>query len=242
MNIQEKDQMKIIYDLGANNGDDIPYYLLKADRVVAVEANPVLADEIKTKFTKEIETGRLIVETCIVTADESAPSLPFYVCITHHVQSTFVRPGNVDSGAWNTIQVPARNVVEIIEQYGEPFYIKIDVEHYDQYILRALFNANIRPLYISCESHIIDIFCILAGHGDYNRFKLVYGGNVPADYSNKQVTALDGTVHTISWPPHSAGPFGEEVNDSWRNTGDFFNHLRGVSLGWIDIHATRHHD
>jgi hypothetical protein len=32
--------MKIIYDLGANNGDDIPYYLLKADTVVAVEANP----------------------------------------------------------------------------------------------------------------------------------------------------------------------------------------------------------
>jgi hypothetical protein len=35
---------KVIHDIGANNGDDIPYYLKKADIVVAVEADPVLCD------------------------------------------------------------------------------------------------------------------------------------------------------------------------------------------------------
>lgn len=234
--------MKVIYDFGANNGDDIPYYLLKADLVVAVEANPVLADEIKNKFLEEIANGRLVVESCVITANESATALPFYVA-QNHVQSTFVRPANItDTNAWTEIQVPGRNVVEIIRQYGEPYYIKIDIEYYDQYILKSLFDADIRPPYISCEAHIIDVFCILVGYGDYNRFKLVYGGKVPSEYANKQVTALDGTVHNISWPHHAAGPFGEEVNGNWRNTGDFFNYLKGVSLGWIDIHATRHHD
>ena len=33
---------KVIYDIGSNNGDDIPYYLMKCDKVVAVEANPLL--------------------------------------------------------------------------------------------------------------------------------------------------------------------------------------------------------
>jgi FkbM family methyltransferase len=234
--------MRVIYDFGANNGDDIPYYLLKADLVVAIEANPVLANEIRNRFSKEITCGRLVVESCVLTADESALSLPFYVA-QNHVQSTFVRPSNVNNTSdWTEIQVPARNVVEIIRQHGEPYYIKIDIEHYDQYILKALFNNNIRPPYISCEAHIIDIFCILAGHGDYNRFKLVHGSSVAGDYANQQVTALDGSTHSISWPHHSAGPFGEEVHDDWRNTGDFFNYLKGVSLGWIDIHATRHDD
>ena len=233
--------MKVIYDFGANNGDDIPYYLLKADLVVAIEANPVLAEKIRNKFSEEITNGRLVVEACVVTAEKSAPALPFYIA-QNHVQSTFVRPGNADTDAWTEIQVPARNVVEIIQQHGEPYFIKIDIEHYDQHILKALFTADIRPPYISCEAHIVDIFCILAGHGDYNRFKIVLGGSVAQDYSNKQITALDGTTHVMSWAHHSAGPFGEDVNGPWVSTHNFFNQIKdkNITFGWIDIHATTH--
>lgn len=234
--------MKVIYDFGANNGDDIPYYLIKADRVVAVEANPVLAEEIKNKFKDEINGGRLFVETCAVTANASAPSVPFYVCIPEHVQSTFVKPPE-DSNRWNIIEVPARNVVEIIQQYGDPYYIKIDIEHYDQCILKALFDADIRPPYISCEAHIVDIFCILVGYGNYNRFKVVLGGNVPGDYANKEVQALDGSMYLLQCPLHSAGPFGDDVHGEWKSTGDFFKDLTTtISFGWIDIHATTQHN
>ena len=45
---------KIIYDLGAGDGSNIPYYLLKADTVVAVEANPRLCQIIKNKMTPTI--------------------------------------------------------------------------------------------------------------------------------------------------------------------------------------------
>jgi FkbM family methyltransferase len=237
--------IKIIYDLGANNGDDIPYYLIKADRVVAVEANPVLADEIKTQFNDEIEQGRLIVETCAVTVDAGAESVPFYVSIPNHVQSTFVRPRNADDvDCWNIIQVPSCNVVELIQRHGDPYYVKIDIEHYDQHILKALFDADIRPPYISSEAHIVDIFCILAGHGNYNRFKIVLGRHVPRDYGNKEVVALDGSSYMLNCPHHSAGPFGEDVNGPWLSTQDFFNEIKdkNITFGWIDIHATTHQD
>jgi len=56
--------VKIIYDVGSNNGSDIPYYLHKADLVVAIEANPVLTYGIKTRFQAEIASGRLVVEGC----------------------------------------------------------------------------------------------------------------------------------------------------------------------------------
>ena len=58
---------KIIYDLGSNNGDNIPYYLLKSDLVVAVEANLKLCEIIKKNFKKVIDNGKLVVENCIVT-------------------------------------------------------------------------------------------------------------------------------------------------------------------------------
>ena len=53
---------KIIYDIGSNNGDDIPYYLLKSDLVVAIEANPQLCNLINQRFKSEIDEGKLVVE------------------------------------------------------------------------------------------------------------------------------------------------------------------------------------
>ena len=71
--------MKIIYDVGSNNGDDIPYYFHKSDRVVAIEANPILTEGIRQRFSSEIATGKLVVENCAVTVDDTQGAVPFYV-------------------------------------------------------------------------------------------------------------------------------------------------------------------
>ena len=63
---------KIIYDFGANNGDNIPYYSLKADLIIAVEANPELCLIIKNNFKDLIKEKRLIVENCILTATKNS--------------------------------------------------------------------------------------------------------------------------------------------------------------------------
>ena len=44
---------KVIYDFGASDGRNIPYYLLKSDLVIAVEANPTNCEVIKKKLTKK---------------------------------------------------------------------------------------------------------------------------------------------------------------------------------------------
>src|SRR5687768_15869702 len=49
----------VVYDVGANNGDDSEYYLKKGHRVVAIEAHPVLAKHIRTRFAGELQNGRL---------------------------------------------------------------------------------------------------------------------------------------------------------------------------------------
>ena len=41
---------KIIYDLGASRGENLPYYLLKSELVVAVDANTENCKFINRKF------------------------------------------------------------------------------------------------------------------------------------------------------------------------------------------------
>ena len=50
---------RVIYDVGANTGHDIDYYLLKADRVVAVEANPQLCAGLRARWAHALAAGRL---------------------------------------------------------------------------------------------------------------------------------------------------------------------------------------
>ncbi|HEY8570909.1 FkbM family methyltransferase [Phenylobacterium sp.] len=228
---------RIIYDFGANNGDDIPYYLLKAERVVAVEANPVLADQIRSRFADAISAGRLSVESCALTVGESPDSVPFYVHKTEHVLSQFPQPAPRYLSSYDRIEVPARNVLDLVREHGAPHYIKIDIEHFDHVILRALFNAGIYPPYVSAEAHTIDVFALLVV-GRYAAFKLVDGKTVPTKYKNCQVATPDGP-QTYSFPEHSAGPFGEDISGPWMNKNNFFRVLSYAGLGWRDIHASR---
>ena len=230
---------KIIYDFGSNNGDDIPYYLLKGDVVVAVEANPVLASGIKNRFQKEISSGRLHVENCVLTADEHSGEVPFYIHKHKdgHVLSQFPRPNETEIANYEEVLLPSRSVLSILEQFGPPYYIKIDIEGYDAVILRELFAHDIYPPFISAESHSIEIFSLLHSSGRYPSFNLIDGDSVPRKYVNYPVKTENGVVQ-YSFPTHSAGPFGEDIADPWMTADNFFTLLALEGLGWKDIHAS----
>lgn len=53
--------MKVIYDFGMNNGDNIEYYLMKGLPVVAVEANKALCAKAETRFLDAISRGQLTI-------------------------------------------------------------------------------------------------------------------------------------------------------------------------------------
>ena len=201
---------KVIYDFGSNNGDDIPYYLKKSDLVVAVEANPLLVEEIKVRFADEISAGRLAIEARILSVDANASSAVFYVHKTDPVLSQLPRPDNVSICQFDEVMVPLANVVELVRSYGDPYYIKSDIEHYDHKILRALFESNIKPPYISAESHSIEVFSLLVSLGGYEAFNLVDGPSVSEKYKTHPIKTMSGEV-LYSFPFHSAGPFGEDI-------------------------------
>lgn len=230
--------LKIIYDIGANLGDDLEYYLKKADKVIAVEANPELTAIIEKKYHAEILAGRLFIENCVVTVGAFVEPVPFFVHQSKgHGCSTFVEPSKQDLLSYKKIFLPSKTLEAIIQKHGLPYYIKIDVEGYDADLLRALFSLKIFPQYISVESHSIEVFSLLVGLGNYSAFKLVDGDTLGKVYKNCQISTMSGQ-EKYSFKRGSAGPFGNDVLGQWMSPDNFFRLLAFEGLGWKDIHAT----
>jgi FkbM family methyltransferase len=236
--------MKIIYDLGSNNGDDIPYYLLKADKVIAVEANPQLCDFIKKRFPEEISQNRLIVENCAITEKHDG-TIDFYLHNKYHVLSTLVAPSKIPDERGFTekdftmINIQSVSVGSLIEKHGAPYYAKIDIEGYDENILKAFATNQIFPPYISAESHTIGVFALLSERLNYKSFKLVDGESMPNNYRQSAIySPAHGEIVLYSFPHHSAGPFGEDIHGEWMDKGTLLKVLAMQGLGWKDIHAS----
>lgn len=229
--------MKVIYDLGSNNGDDLEYYLLKADRVVAVEANPDLCKIIETRFSREIADSRLFVENCAIT-DKEADNVDFYIHQRYHFLGSLIPPEQ-NSFDWRKISIGALPLHHLISKHGQPYYIKIDLEGCDELALHALLNCNTKPQYISAESHTIGVFALLAEKLGYRSFKLVDGHSVDKAYSKKLIySPVAKCLVEHSFPRHSAGPFGDDIDGDWLDKTSLLRVLAMRGLGWIDIHAT----
>jgi FkbM family methyltransferase len=230
-------ERKTIYDVGSNNGDDIAYYLLKAESVVAVEANPSLCAQIKARYSREIETGRLhLVNAALVDTDQHVAD--FYIHKKHHVLGT-LNPIDGNEDDYIKRQVDAINVPTLFARYGDPYYIKIDVEGFDQNVLISLQAHSVKPPYISAESHKIGVFAILSEEMNYQSFKLVDGRSVGVVYKKSLFYSpiLDKMV-AYSFPRHSAGPFGNDIFGEWMDKATMLRYLSMHGLGWKDIHAS----
>ena len=85
---------KVIIDFGANKGQNINYYLLKADIVVCVEANPELVKAIQKKFSVQIRNNKLFVENVVVTKKENSRKLINFYINKNDVLSSNIKPKN----------------------------------------------------------------------------------------------------------------------------------------------------
>ena len=229
---------KIIYDLGANNGDNISYYLMKSDLVVAVEANPKLCKQITDKFKEEILKGRLVVENFIITVDRDDDEKDFYIHKDADVLSQFPEPNKELINHFIKTKLPSKNLIELIKKYGSPYYIKIDVENYDYKILSEIFKKNIYPNYFSVECYNSEIFHEIVNNKNYNSYKIVCGSNVNQKYKNN-VLFLGKDKIKYSFPAHSAGPFGNDIHGKWLSRKNFILLYSLRNTTWIDIHCSK---
>jgi FkbM family methyltransferase len=208
----------LIFDIGAHKGEDSDFYLKLGYRVVAVEANPALAAELRERFRAAIDCADyVLVDNAI---GETDGSISFFVNKTVSVWGT-VDPKwaerNKKLGADSEeIAVKCIRFADLIAQYGCPHYLKIDIEGADMMCVNALEAMGCRPKYISLEStktswsDLMDEFDTFETLG-YTKFKVVRQGR----HKSRDFTDLDGRKVRYTFEKDASGPFAKDLDGPW---------------------------
>jgi FkbM family methyltransferase len=131
----------LVFDIGANVGTMTAIFASLGTKVVAVEPNPDCARHI------ELATSRDAVDVLQAAVGERNGLAELKVSDRKDKMSSLssewceaVSQGNQDYvGMWNrTLTVPMITLDSLVHRYGLPFYIKIDVEGYEEQVLKAL--------------------------------------------------------------------------------------------------------
>jgi len=159
---------RLIYDVGMNNGDDTAYYLRRGFRVVAIEPNPALVATARARFRREIALGELEILSVAVAAKDG--ELPLYLCRADSRLSSLSRR---DDDRFEEIRVPCRTFRSILEEFGVPFYLKIDIQGNDALCVEALYSGDV-PKFLSVEFRLWDapLMGLLRARG-FDRFKYI---------------------------------------------------------------------
>jgi FkbM family methyltransferase len=250
---------KFIFDIGMHNGQDTKLYLNSGFKVIAVEANPYLVELAKKNFEKEIENGQLILLNVGIN-NISNTEILFYKNINKSEWSSFdYKAASKNSSKIEKIYVKTITLDDLINTYGIPYYLKIDIESYDTVCLESLFNFKSLPKYISCEASSIKNIEILNILG-YKNFKLINQSwfhkpininmekNLLFPYFNLIVNIIRKRlvfVLDFKYPVGSSGPFAENTKGNWLTyeeiyslyTKFYFNDQGLNKQSWFDIHA-----
>lgn len=209
----------LIFDVGMHVGRDTEFYLRKGFRVVAVEANPDLAERAGTQFSAEIASGQLTVVNKAVV-DSDAAQVEFYVNEKKDDWGTTHPDWNRSlNKQYRSIQVPAVRFDQLIKEFGVPYYLKIDIEGADASCLTGCLRQAARPKYISVElmtpnnlaghsADAMEILCCLRALG-YNRFQISDQSRLKS--VRCQNPPLEGNFVDFQFDGHSSGTFGREL-------------------------------
>lgn len=129
----------LCFDVGANRGNRIPSLLAIGARVVAVEPQESCCRFLKDKFGE----GIVIVQSGL---GETACVRDFYigeVSVLSSFSSEWIdsvkKSSRFPQHSWSkVVQVQITTLDKLIERYGVPHFIKIDVEGYELEVLKGL--------------------------------------------------------------------------------------------------------
>lgn len=139
-----------VFDVGANQGEYSEVFAAEGARVLAIEPN--------TAFTTRLEAlaRTNTIDPAFVAIGQEPGELTLNVCSTSGF-STLVDP-KVDWIAnspdykdvqWtHTLKVPVTTLDLLAKEYGEPEFVKIDVEGFEIDVMRGM---SFRPRYLSFE-------------------------------------------------------------------------------------------
>ncbi|HLG41219.1 MAG TPA: hypothetical protein VI461_16175, partial [Chitinophagaceae bacterium] len=188
--------------------------------------------------------------------------LPFYVNRYSSEWSSFDRKiGTRNNTEFEVINVNCVRTRNLFNEYGVPFYMKVDIEGYDYLALNDIADTGTKPQYVSCEANDVSWLDILYSKG-YRKFKLINQANNFKPFNlnrekNRYYVFYRKMKHAIKhklrniikakFPGGSSGPFGENTKGQWKSYEEirrvFFEYHQGDlktplnHISWLDFHA-----
>jgi len=124
----------LVFDIGANHGRLAETHLELGARVVAIEPNRDLADRIRRRYG-----SALAVENVAVGAAAGFADLHLGKDDGHSTLSPAWMARAPTGARWNGLaRVPVTTLDALISRYGEPQFVKIDVEGFEAEVLSGL--------------------------------------------------------------------------------------------------------
>jgi FkbM family methyltransferase len=209
-------QHDLIFDVGLHLGEDSAYYLRKGYRVVAVEANPALVEQTLKRFADD---DRITILNGAI--ERGRETIPFYIdknSVWGTVDTGWASRNKHLGSSQELISVPIIDISSIFQQFGVPYYLKLDIEGRERVILDVLRHLPEKPRFLSMESEKVrfrellrDLFK-LSSLG-YRRFKIVQQRDIP----NSTIKTTDRWGHPLEYTfePHASGPFGDDLPGRW---------------------------
>jgi FkbM family methyltransferase len=224
---------KLVFDIGFHRGEDADFYLKKGFRVVGVEANAELCETAAERFHDEIESGQLVIVNRAVAKEPGR--LPFYVNTERSVWGT----ANAEWAERNRRlgtesierEVEGITMCALLEQFGVPYYAKIDIEGNDLIALEGLAAAPTRPKYISVESDKDSFralrreFATMQALG-YDAFKIVDQSRVRGRSAPSPTKEGRDVAHRFRGT--ASGPFGEDLPGRWLSADEAVEAYRPI--------------
>jgi FkbM family methyltransferase len=194
----------LAFDVGSHVGDRIASFLRLGCRVVALEPQPNCAAAIRA--IHRTADGLVLVEAA---CGPEPGELELHVNSANPTVSTaardFIRAaegaGGWEGQVWDrTITVPVTTLDALIREHGEPSFIKIDVEGFEESVLDGLskpvaalsfeFTTIQRDVATACLSRLSALgyrrFDIALGESQ----QLTFGDPVPAEIMRRHIDAL----------------------------------------------------
>lgn len=149
---------KLAFDIGANKGNKIAALLEMGFRIIALEPEKNSLSTLKWRFAKDNRVT--IVEKGV---SDKKGSTNIYISEPRSGLNTMSKKwvdvlNNPGVNRWNkkvsykdSYEVDLTTLDDLIQQYGLPYFIKIDVEGYEENVLRGLKHT---PAFISFETNL----------------------------------------------------------------------------------------
>ena len=256
-------EKRLVFDIGMHIGQDSINYLREGFKVLAVEANPLLAQQNSVKFKKYIDDGSLTILNVGISDKEGI--LPFYINKRTSEWSSFdFSLGSRNGTPYEKKDIPCVTTASLFKKYGVPYYLKVDIEGYDFYCINDLpeVKGGGAVKYVSCEATEVSLLDTMYKKG-YTKFKLIHQGfnfrpiNLSLEknplfylylkvYTGLRVKLRN--VLTARYPYSSSGPMPENTKGEWMPYAQarqlFVDFYQGDKLtplndkSWFDFHAT----